>query len=304
MRVFVTGGAGFIGSSLSRRLVGAGHRVTVFDNLSNSTAASVSGMEPDRLRLVVGDVLDADALASESAGHDVMVHLAAQISVQRSVTNPGETMRINVDGSKNVVAACKKNGIGGMVAASSAAVFGDTLARDAMFDEESPCSPVSPYGQSKLEMERILAGSGLDSTVLRFFNIYGPGQNDEYAGVISKFAGAIKGGTDVVIHGDGSQTRDFVAIDDVVTAVELAISRSAGGRGGTYNIGSGTTISVKTLASMMLEVAGSNCRIIHAGRREGDVMFSATVVKKALDELGFKSRMQLPDGIRRYWDSF
>lgn len=301
MKVFVTGGTGFIGSNLSRYLTDAGHHVTVFDNLSNSTRDSISGIKSDRLEFVMGDITDADVLMQASAGHDIMVHLAAQISVQRSMEHTEETMRINVDGTRNVIDACEKNRMG-IIAASSAAIFGDTCGRDEKLDEDSACNPLSPYGQSKLEMERLLGEYG-SSIILRFFNIYGPGQTSEYAGVISKFAGFIKNNSDVIIYGDGHQTRDFISIDDTVRAIKHAMPR-IGLSPDTYNIGTGISTSVNDLAGIMLKITGSNNIIVHREQKTGDIRFARTSIQRARECMDFECKTSLEDGIKKYWNGF
>lgn len=301
MRVFVTGGTGFIGSNLSRYLIERGHHVVIFDNLSNSSKDSVSDIKSDRLEFVMGDITDTDALIEASAGCDIVVHLAAQISVQRSMEHPKETMRINVDGTRNVINACEKNRMG-VIAASSAAIFGDTCGRDEVLDEDYTCSPLSPYGQSKLEMEKLLKKYE-SSIILRFFNIYGPGQTSEYAGVISKFAGFIKNDSDVIIYGDGQQTRDFISIDDIVRAIKHAIPR-IGLKPNTYNIGTGTSISVNNLARIMLEMTSANNKIIHKEQKTGDIRFAQTSIQRAREYMDFECETLLADGIKKYWNAF
>ena len=301
MRVFVTGGTGFIGSNLSRYLIEKGHHVTIFDNLSNSSKDSISDIKSDRLEFVMGDIIDADALIEASAGCDIVVHLAAQISVQRSMEYPKETMRINVDGTRNVINACEKNRMG-VIAASSAAIFGDACGRDEVLDEDYTCSPLSPYGQSKLEMEKLLKKYE-SSVILRFFNIYGPGQTSEYAGVISKFAGFIKNDSDLIIYGDGQQTRDFISIDDIVRAIKHAIPR-IGLKPDTYNIGTGISISVNDLARIMLEMTSANNKIIHKEQKTGDIRFAQTSIQRARKYMDFECKTLLADGIKKYWNAF
>ena len=299
MRVLVTGGAGFIGSRLSRRLARDGHRVTAYDDLSNSSRDALSGAGPGLLELVEGDVTDAGALGRAVPGHDAAVHLAAQISVQRSVELPEETMRVNVEGTACVAEACRKAGIE-MVAASSAAVYGDTCAEGGELDESSECRPISPYGQSKLDMERYLRRGMPGSVALRLFNVYGPGQSPEYAGVISRFASRIREGRDLVVHGDGLQTRDFVAVDDAVEAAVRAIGRL--GAPQTYCVGTGVATTVGGLAGIMLGASGSGAGVSRGEAREGDIRHGRAGTARAREGLGFECGIPLRDGIARYWD--
>ena len=230
MKVLVTGGAGFIGSHMTERLVKAGHAVIVFDDLSTgrlSNLAAVSGA----YELVTGHVADADTVAKSVAGCDAVVHLAAVASVQASIDSPLRTHEANLSGSIQVFEAAARSGVGRVVYASSAAVYGE--AQDLPIREDAPTSPMSPYAVDKLAGEYYLAHYGRSGAfavnAFRFFNVYGPRQDPSspYSGVISIFLDRARRGEGVTIFGDGSQTRDFVYVHDLVDVLMLAVTGDA-----------------------------------------------------------------------------
>ena len=209
--IFVTGGAGFIGTHLVRTLLPRGRPVTVFDNLSTGKFENV----PAGATLVVGDVTDGDALARAMLGHSVLVHLAARVAIRSSFDFAVEDTLVNVVGTATVMRAARAAGtLRQVVAASSMAVYADSPIPTPI-DEDHPVSPISPYGISKLALEqlvhRMAADAGMASTVLRFFNTYGQGQAlSPYVGVVTIFANALRDGKAPTIFGDGEQCRDFV----------------------------------------------------------------------------------------------
>jgi len=262
LKILVTGGGGFIGRHLVQALVN-NEQIVVFDNLSNSSEEllrSVSG----EFSFVKGDITNYDQISSVVSGVDLVIHLAAMISVNDSLIHPEKTKRINVDGTENLLRACVANNVKNFIATSSAAVYGDLQIPEILLDENSKTCPISAYGQSKLEMENLIKQFSIDndlnSIILRLFNIYGEGQSSEYAGVISKFAESIRNQESLVIYGDGLQTRDFVSVVDVVDSIKLAIEKISGKRSAIYNIASGKSITIHDLAKLMLSISGSTLR--------------------------------------------
>jgi len=263
LKILVTGGGGFIGRHLVQALVN-NEQIVVFDNLSNSSEEllrSVSG----EFSFVKGDITNYDQISSVVSGVDLVIHLAAMISVNDSIIHPEKTKRINVDGTENLLRACVANHVKNFIAASSAAVYGDLQTPEISLDEKSKTNSISPYGKSKLEMENLIKqfsiDNSLNSIILRLFNSYGEGQSSEYAGVISKFAENIRNHKPLVIFGDGLQTRDFVSVVDIINSIKLAVEKISGKRGAIYNIASGKSITIHDLAKVMLSVSGTNLEI-------------------------------------------
>jgi len=222
MEILVTGGAGFIGKHLVKSLLEKGYQVTIFDNFSNSTKDSVSSLVDIGTKVIEGDITKPNEISNVVKEQDVVIHLAAKISVYESIINPAGTFQVNVNGTRNVLEACEKNHVKKLIVASSAAVYGES-SPDVKLTEESETNPISPYGESKLKMEQEIreftSKHDINCVILRFFNIFGVGQSKEYAGVISKFIEKIRQDRPLEIFGDGMQTRDFVAIKDVVNSI-------------------------------------------------------------------------------------
>ncbi len=291
MKVLVTGGAGFIGKHLVRSLLEKGNSVTIFDNFSNSAKDSVSSLVEMGAKIIEGDITKSGDIQNAAKDQDVVIHLAAKISVPESISNPAETFFVNVDGTKNVLAACEKNHVKKLIAASSAAVYGEG-SPDVKLTEESRTEPISPYGQSKVQMEQVIRESKRDvcCIILRFFNIYGIGQSSEYAGVITKFMEGITQKRPLEIFGDGMQTRDFISIHDVVKAFECALKSE----NGTFNIASGKSLSINELAKIMFDVFGK-VEIKHLEKQKGDIQNSVVDVSLAESELDFTAKRLLKE---------
>jgi len=300
MKVFVTGGSGFIGSHLVNSLLKDGNRVTIYDNFKNSHESKISHLLKNGASLVKGDVTDYDSLSRVLVGFDSVVHLAAKIDVQESITFPERTNYVNVTGTVNVLRACVAQKVRNVVAASSAAVFGNP--KDLPLSENSPTIPISPYGASKLAVEHYMQAFSnsfdLNCITLRFFNVYGKGQSDAYAGVITRFMEKIQKNQPLVIFGDGSNTRDFVYIDDVVRSIQNAIAKIDGKKGNFYNIASGKHITIEKLAKLMISISGKTLSIEHEEPRKGDILDSQTSIRLAKKEIGYFPKVHIKDGLK------
>lgn len=301
----VTGGAGFIGSHLTERLLGMGAHVTVFDRFdlfyrgkqSNLvTASSFPGF-----RLVEGDILDRALLDSTMEGVDVVFHEAGQAGVGFSIENPRATNDANVDGTLNVLWSAKKNGVKLLVNASSSSIFGkpDYLP----IDESHPARPTSPYGVSKLAAEHyakvFYKVYGMNTVSLRYFSVYGPrGRPDQ---VIHKFADSLLHNRPPVITGDGSHTRDFTHVSDIVAATTRA-AECEGIAGEVFNIGYGRRTSISELAERMIDLMGrkGEVRPTFVAESKGDFPDTQADNSKAQKLLGWKPRMSLDDGLKDY----
>jgi UDP-glucose 4-epimerase len=295
MRILVTGGAGFIGKHLVKFLIEKGHLVTIFDNFSNSEKNSVAFHVNMGAKIIEGDITKFEDVINAINGHDIVIHLAAKISVEESIKNPSETFHINVDGTKNVLVACEKTHVKKLIVASSAAVYGESLP-NVKLTEDSKVDPISPYGESKVMMEheisKFIAKHNINCIILRFFNIYGIGQSPEYAGVITKFMKKITTNKPLEIFGDGMQTRDFVSIKDVIDSIYDAIEN---GKNGTYNIASGKTITIKELAEFMISLSGKDLGIIYNNAKKGDIKFSQADISLAKKELKYLPKYGLEE---------
>jgi len=301
MNVFVTGGAGFIGSVLVNSLLEKENQVTIFDDFSNSSEKKILPLIEKGAKLVKGDIRDVELLKKSIINCDIVVHLAAKIDVEESIKNPEITNEVNVTGTVNVLRACVENKIKNVIALSSAAVFGNPTKLP--LTEESTTNPLSPYGASKLAMEHYMHAFShsyeINSLILRVFNVYGPGQSDAYAGVISKFLYNISENKPLVIFGDGSNTRDFVSVNDVIAVINNSIDNIEGKKGNHYNIASGKHISIKDLAELMLSISGKKLEIKYESAKKGEVAHSQTLIELAKQDLGFIPSVELKDGLKK-----
>lgn len=298
----VTGGAGFIGSHLVRELVRQGQQVTVFDDFSASSPSSLYSVQ-EKIRLVKGDVRDAPALRAAFQNVDFVLHHAAFVSVPKSVEFPAETAEINVQGTANVLEASRQNGVRRVVFASSSAVYGN--GKELPYKETAPADCQSPYALSKWDGERLCreyARSGLETVVLRYFNVFGPGQNPHsaYAAVITKFMDFARAKEPLQIDWDGLQSRDFIHVTDVVQANLLAVLKGASGE--VYNVACGEACSLLELAEAVERAAGRKLGRFFRPKRAGDVRFSAADISK-IRALGFVPAVTLEDGLKDLWKS-
>ena len=305
MKFFITGGAGFIGTTLIDSLLENDHEVIIFDNFSNSLEENISHFLNKGVSLVKGDVTNYENLQKALNNCDLVVHLAAQISVEESIKKPELTHSINVGGTENLLRACVANKVNNVIVASSAAVYGQP--KELPLTESSPLLPLSPYGKSKVEMEKTLwdfsKEYGLNGISLRFFNVYGKDQTDEYAGVITKFMKKISENKPLIIFGDGTNTRDFISIDDVIDSIHNAIEKIEGKKGNCYNIATGKSVSIKELGEIMISISGKNLEINYEPPKEGDIVYSQTTIDLAKKELGFEPKIKLSDGLKKLLES-
>lgn len=295
----VTGGAGFIGSHLVDRLVADGHEVVVVDNLSTGKMENLNE-SIDRVRFVKGDIRDTNLLRDLFQGADVVFHLAAIASVPFSVKDPVETDSVNAGGTLSVLVAARDAHVRRVVYSASCAVYGDSP--ELPKTEDMLPNPLSPYAVSKyvgeLYCQVFHKTYGLETVCLRYFNVFGPRQdpNSEYSAVIPKFIVKMAKGEPPMVFGDGSQSRDFVFMGDVVNAnilaahVPLLEPR-------VYNIGSGRSTSLNELVDEINFDLGSAITPKFAARRDGDVLSSCASVDRAISELGFTITRSLSVGL-------
>jgi len=299
--IVVTGGAGFVGRALVNYLIESGEEVKIFDNFSNSSQVEIQSLLKKGASLVEGDIRNYQNLERGLSKCDTVIQLAAQIDVQKSIINPKENYEINVEGTKNLLKACLKQNVQNIIAASSAAVYGNPS--ELPLTESSPTIPLSPYGESKLEMEKLIRDfskkHNLDSICLRLFNIYGNGQTDAYAGVITKFMKNIREDKPLIIFGDGSNTRDFIFIEDVVNSIKNAIVKIQGKKGIFYNIATGNHSTILQLAETMLSISGKKLEIKFDHPKKGDIPHSQCKIALAKNELNFVPKIPLKEGLKR-----
>ena len=285
MRIFVTGGAGFIGTQLCKKL-SLIHKVTVYDNFSNSNKKNFPILK--NLTLIVGDILDNSKLVNSMKNHDIVIHLAAKTDVIDSINNPENTFQTNVQGTQNIIDSCKSHNISKIIVTSSASVYQSS---DKSISETNTTKPSSPYGQSKLSMEKITTESKINYSILRLFNVYGTGQS---SGVIAKFKKNISENIPITIFGDGEAIRDFIHIDDIVDGIILSMKSASG----IYNIASGNGTSITDLAKLLIELFGKNSKIVYQPARKGEIIYSVSDITKSQNELGFNPKIVLNDGLK------
>ncbi len=300
MRVLVTGGAGFIGSHLVDELLDRDNKVTVIDNLSTGKLDNISQHEDNEdFTFRKEDITKRSEVEEVLKEIDGVIHTAAITSVPRSVEEPDLTERVNVEGTKILLENSIKNDVKRFVFSSSCAVYGRN--EDLPISEDSEPNPISPYGESKLEAERLcrkFAEKGLETVSLRYFNVYGPRQGfGPYAGVILKFLEKIEEGDPPVIYGDGEQTRDFVYVKDVVRGTLLGLEEDDVS-GEVFNIATGNEVSINELCEKILKITGSDdLEPIYEDPKPGDIRRSKADLNKSREMLGYEPTVPLEDGL-------
>jgi UDP-glucose 4-epimerase len=304
MRVLVTGGAGFIGSHLSERLVGLGHDVVVIDSEATGRPEHVPAGADYRL----GDVTRIDALEDAfDTGLDAVAHIAGQVSLIRSFTDPLVDLRTNVEGTVNVLGCCIRHRVPRLLFASSMTVYGHNGTLPTT--EETPCAPVSYYGITKYAAERYVHTTAVRPdldfdfgvTSFRMYNVYGPRQalDNPYQGVLGIFLGNVLRGEPLTIFGDGEQSRDFVYVADVVDAWVAALTNRAS-HGQVLNLGSGRQLAIKDLADHVLAAAGTGDRMVtYAPGRPGEQRHVEADITRADEVLGWRPRTTFAEGFAR-----
>ena len=288
MKVLITGGAGFLGKHLVKMLQ-RDNIVRIFDQSDVS-------FPRDMAESIKGNILDYTALEESCRGFDAVIHLAAITSIAESIISPKDTKRTNVEGTLNVLKSCVQNNINKIIFASSAAVYGDYTVGH--IPEDIDTKPTSQYGQSKLDAEAQIRyyseKFGMQGICLRLFNVYGRGQSRQQAGVIPRFVEAILENRQIVIYGDGTQTRDFVAVNDVGMAFALALNSD---KSGTYNIGSSNPTSINELVQMISKISNKDITPIYEKKNPREIIHSVSDITLARNELHFEPKTKLKDGI-------
>jgi len=299
MKVLVTGGAGFIGSNLVRQLVADSNDVTVLDNLMSGFHSNLIPFP--EVRFIKGDVRDGVAVAEAIKDAEVVFHLAASVGNKRSIDHPLIDADINVMGTITVLEAARHAGVRKIVASSSAGIFGEL--KTLPIKEDHPAEPDTPYGSSKLCMEKeCLAYAKLydiEAVCLRYFNVYGPNQRfDAYGNVIPIFVFKMLRGEHLTIFGDGEQTRDFVNVKDVVQAnIKAAMRR---GVSGAFNIGSADRITINRLVKLLRVISGIEPQVVYGPLRPGDVLHSMAEISAAHNSFDFAPSVSMEEGLGEY----
>ncbi len=300
-KALVTGGAGFIGSNLVRKLVERGWSVTVLDDLSTGYRENLEALPAGRVELVLGDVRDAETVKRLAAGRDAVWHFAASVGNLKSIEQPRFDAEVNVLGTLSVLEAVRAHRTPKLVFSSSSAIFGEV--RYLPLDEDHPAEPDSPYGVTKLAAEKhCLAYSklfDLDVVCLRYFNVYGLNQRyDAYGNVIPIWTRRMLDGEVLPIYGDGEQTRDFINVDDVAEANVRA--GTTPGLRGAFNIGTGKAFTINQLAEAFSRVGGAEARFDYRPPRKGEVKHSQAKIDRATSAFGFRPAVGIEQGLADY----
>ncbi len=298
MKYLVTGGAGFIGSHITRTLLERGDQVRILDNFSSGKRENLNGLD---VELIEGDLRDASKVAEAVKGMDIVFHEAAFVSVAESMEKPLECLDVNVTGTSIVFEAARKAGVKRVVIASSAAVYGDSEVYP--LSEDSPLRQLSPYATSKRIDEKYAElftnYFGLEVAALRYFNVYGPRQRPDsmYAAAVPIFIRRMLDNKPITVYGDGGQTRDLVNVRDVVQANLLASEHPAA-PGKIFNVCTGVETRLLDLLNILYEIFPNAPKHVHAEPRAGDIYRSIGTPKKIVETLGFKPNVTLAEGLK------
>jgi nucleoside-diphosphate-sugar epimerase len=304
MRYVVTGGAGFIGSNTVDELVRRGESVVVLDDLSAGKEDNLADVR-NKISFIKGSINDLEAVRRAMHEADYVLHLAARTSVPRSVKDPLETNKVNIEGTLNVLVAARDAKVKRVVLAASSSAYGETPTLPKV--ETMQPEPISPYGVTKYvcELYAQMFGKvyGLQNVCLRYFNVFGPRQDPSspYSGVLAKFCAAFLEKTEPVVFGDGEQTRDFTYIDNVVQANLLACEAPAAS-GKVINIGTGARISLHETLQLLREISGNDLQAKHDSPRDGDIRDSQADVALSRELLKYEPTVNFAEGMRRTFE--
>jgi len=304
MRYVVTGGAGFIGSNTVDELVRRGESVVVLDDLSAGKEENLADVR-NKISFIKGSITDLEAVRRAMHEAEYVLHLAARTSVPRSVKDPLETNRINIEGALNVLIAARDAKVKRVVIAASSSAYGETPTLPKV--ESMQPQPISPYGVTKYvgELYAQLFGRvyGLQNVSLRYFNVFGPRQDpfSPYSGVLSKFCTAFLESTEPIVFGDGEQTRDFTYIENVVQANLLACEAPAAS-GRVINVGTGDRISLNQTLQLLREISGNNLAAKYDPARDGDIRDSQADLTLSRELLQYEPTVNFTKGLRRTFD--
>jgi len=302
----VTGGGGFIGSHLVRRLLREGHSVRVLDNFATGRRENLEEVIDD-VELVEGDLQSYERVHNAVRGCEVAFHLGALPSVPRSIQDPLTSNATNVVGTLNVLLAARDEGVRRVVFASSSSTYGAST--ELPKREDMHPLPIAPYAVSKLAAEGYCRAFhqvyGLETVALRYFNVFGPGQDpqSQYAAVIPNFITAALEDRPPVVHGDGEQSRDFTYVDNAVDANLLA-AEAPGAAGEAFNVACGERISLNEIVVRIGGLAGKEIEAVHVDPRPGDVRHSLADISKAREILGFEPAVDFEEGLRRTFAAY
>jgi nucleoside-diphosphate-sugar epimerase len=304
MRYLVTGGAGFIGSNIVDELVRRGHNVAVLDDLSTGKESNLAGVR-NKIDLRIGSVTDMAAVQPACRGADYVVHLAARTSVPRSVEDPLDTNRANIDGTLNVLVAARDAKVRRFVYAASSSAYGETPELPKV--ETMQPAPISPYGVTKYvgELYAQVFGRvyGLENASLRYFNVFGPRQDptSQYSGVLSRCMLAVIEGKAPVIFGDGEQSRDFTFVENIVDETLRACEASEAS-GKVFNAGTGVRITLNEVLKQLEKVSGKKIQAKYEPPRSGDILHSQANISLARKILGYEPLVHFEEGLKRTWE--
>jgi len=304
MRYLVTGGAGFIGSNTVDELVRRGHSVVVLDDLSSGKEENLAESR-NKITFIKGSITDIEVVRKAMHEAEFVLHLAARTSVPRSVKDPIETNRINIDGTLNVLLAAKEMKVKRLVFSASSSAYGETPTLPKI--ETMQPLPISPYGVTKyageLYAQTFGRCYGLENVSLRYFNIFGPRQDpgSPYSGVLAKFCSSFLEDTHPVIFGDGEQTRDFTYVDNAVQANLLACE-APNVSGKVFNVGCGGRISLNEVLNALRKIAGKSLEAKYEPPREGDIRDSQADISQAREFLGYDPKIDFEEGLKRTLD--
>lgn len=304
MRYLVTGGAGFIGSNMVDELVRRGHHVVVLDDLSAGKEENLARVRP-KIDLRIGSITDLATVQSACKGADYVIHLAARTSVPRSVKDPLETNRVNIDGTLNVLVAARDAKVRRFVYAASSSAYGETPTLPKV--ETMQPEPISPYGVTKYvgELYAQVFGHvyGLENACVRYFNVFGPRQDptSQYSGVLARFMLALLRGEQPVVYGDGEQSRDFTYIDNVVDQT-LRACEADGASGIVFNGGTGVRITLNQVLKTIETITGKKISARYDPPRNGDIRDSQADISLARKMLRYEPSVSLEEGLRRTWE--